>query len=58
MKADTNNIVGVTFYNNLAKTIPWQTFTTQPTIPQQPGYWILQEFYGIIPSTPTPSPAP
>jgi hypothetical protein len=52
------NEAGETFYQNTARTIPWQTPITQPTITQQPGYLILQKFYGINPVTPTPSPAP
>jgi hypothetical protein len=58
MISGQGNVAGETFYDTDPKSLPWQTSTTQPTIPQQPGFWALERFFGINRSIPTPSPTP
>jgi murein DD-endopeptidase MepM/ murein hydrolase activator NlpD len=41
------NRAGETFFQIDNNEIPWQTPTTQPIIPQNPDYLILQKHYGV-----------
>lgn len=52
------NPSGEIFYQNISRTIPWQSPTTQPTIPQNPGYLILERYFGVQLATPTPTTTP
>ena len=55
-QSDFTSVLGETFYKDNAGLIPWMDVLTQPRIPMDPGYFILEHYFGLEFPTATPKP--